>query len=281
MTDAPPFQRIGLILKDGMDRSDPAVFAIQSVCIHQHVDVSFAPLRDHVDLLLIVGGDGTTLQAVRTYVGRSVPFLPIHSGRVGFLSAMDISHIPDLLPKVLSGAFIREERQLLSVTVYRGKSVLFSTFVLNEAVIGQGSMVRLLLLNAFVDGKKIATFHADGLIVATPTGSTAYALSAGGSIVHPSLPAMIVTPLNPQCFNQKPIVLPDSVLLDVSVIRKADTLRDLPLGITLDGQVHHGLEPSDRVSLTRSTLSVQFLREHPDTFFSALTSKLHWGKSLQ
>jgi NAD+ kinase len=169
----------------------------------------------------------------------------------------------------------------LHVLVRRNGEVLHEGFVLNEAVISQGSIARLLNLRASVNSEELTNFRADGLIVATPTGSTAYSLAAGGPIVYPTMSAMILTPINSHSFSQKPIVIPGSHKVQVQVEAKESKFHDVEVSLTLDGQSYFTLYRHDIVEVWLEKEKVQFLRRRDDTFFGTLRKKLKWGEGLE
>jgi len=192
--------------------------------------------EENLDLLVVVGGDGTILRAIRELKDFSIPIVSVNRGAVGFLSEMTVEEAPRLLPPFLRGEGVMDERSVLHVTAKRGRKVLFDGAVLNEAVISQGSIARLLDLRTTVNGEDLTTFRSDGLIIATPTGSTAYSLAAGGPVVHPSLAATILTPINSYSFSQKPIVIPGDQRVVVEVMAKTNKFGDVEVSLTLDGR---------------------------------------------
>ncbi len=233
-----------------------------------------------IDLLVVIGGDGTILRTVREMPDMHVPILSVNRGTVGFLSEVSVSEAPKLIPKLLAGKGILERRGLLDIVAYRGKNELFRGRVLNEAVVSQGAISRLIDLQTTVNGDPLTTFHADGVIIATPTGSTAYSLAAGGPVVHPQLHATILTPINPHSFSQKPLVLPSDHLIEVTIFTKQNKFSDVQVSLTLDGQTYVTLKRGDRVQATLSSQSVRFVRRKEDTFFATLRNKLKWGEGL-
>lgn len=233
--------------------------------------------RKELDLMLVVGGDGTILRAIREAHDPAVPILSVNRGAVGFLAETNIDEIEELLPSLIAGGGIVEERSQLDVRVRRGGEELFAGTALNEAVIAQGAISRLLHVKTSVNGEDLTTYNADGLIIATPTGSTAYSLAAGGPIVHPSMQAMILTPINPHSFSQKPIVVPAALSVEAQVLKKPSTLGDSDVSLTLDGQVYHPLQRNDVVRISVHPKPIRFVRRAQDTFFSTLRRKLRWG----
>ena len=230
-----------------------------------------------IDALLVIGGDGTILRSVRELEDFSVPILSVNRGAVGFLAETNIDEVEEWIPVFLDGGGVVEERSMLSVEVLRAGKSEFKGFCLNEAVIAQGSIARLLDLKTTVEGEALTTFHADGLIISTPTGSTAYSLAAGGPVVHPRLSAMILTPINPHSFTQKPIVIPAAQVVEAEVVKKENAFVDSDVSLTLDGQVYHPLQRYDIVRVTLHPHTVKFIRRAQDTFFATLRKKLHWG----
>ncbi len=234
-----------------------------------------------VDVLVVLGGDGTILRAVREMDDFSVPMIGVNRGTIGFLAEMDIDNTEKLLPEFLHGKGMIDERSLLHVKAVRGKKVLWEGHVLNEAVISQGAISRLIDLQTTVNRDPLTTFHADGVIIATPTGSTAYSLAAGGPIVHPQLKATILTPINPHSFSQKPIVLPAENEVDVTILTKQNKFSDIQVSLTLDGQTYVTLQSQDIVHTCISSESLKFIRRTEDTFFATLRTKLKWGERLE
>lgn len=231
-----------------------------------------------VDALIVIGGDGTLLRAIRELTDLSTPILSINRGTLGFLTELAAGEIDEMLPQLLSTKGIIEERSLLYVQALRGKKVLWEGNVLNEAVVTQGAISRLIDLQTSVNGEPLTTYHADGIIISTPTGSTAYSLSAGGPVVHPRLHATILTPINPHSFSQKPIVLPADQEVDVTIYTKENKFADVQVSLTLDGQTYISLKRYDRVHVRLSTEKVRLIRRRQETFFKTLRSKLKWGE---
>jgi NAD+ kinase len=237
--------------------------------------------HDTLDVLIVIGGDGSILRAVRE-MGESkcsgTAILSVNTGTMGFLAELSLSETEVMIPILLRGQGTVEERSLLKITARRKKNVLWSGTVLNEAVISQGAISRLIDLKTTVNGDPLATFHADGVILSTPTGSTAYSLAAGGPIVHPQLQATILTPINPHSFSQKPIVLPKDDAIEITIVTKPNKFRDIQISLTLDGQQYVTLQRDDVVRAEATEETVKFLRRKEETFFSTLRSKLKWGE---
>ncbi len=235
-----------------------------------------------IDLLITVGGDGTLLRAIRELHNPSTPILSVHRGTVGFLTELAIDDLHVCLPKLLQGkGSVIDERSMFTVLARRGKQVLWEGTVLNEAVVSQGAISRLIDLETRINGKRLAVFHADGIIVATPTGSTAYSLAAGGPIVHPQLRATILTPINPHSFNQKPVVIPEEHVIEITILTTQSRFSDAQVSLTLDGQTYVSLQGGDTVRVVISKRKARLLRRKEDTFFATLRKKLHWGERME
>ncbi len=287
------YSRIGLTLKRTMQDKEealkPVVSVLQSLgvsvfvdrhCIAEcgtHADILPLGSDSGVDAIVTVGGDGTILRAVREFWELGVPFITINRGTLGFLAEIPVDSIDSCLPLLLEGKGVMESRGLLHVHVQRKGKRVYSGIALNEAVIAQGAIARLIELKTDVDGEELTTFDADGLIVATPTGSTAYSLAAGGPIVHPHLSAVILTPINPHSFSQKPLVLPGHTSVQVSVMLREQSIAT-EVGLSLDGQEYFKLSSDDVVDLHLQSDSVHFLRRRADTFVQTLRQKLKWGE---
>jgi NAD+ kinase len=286
------FRRIGLTCRSVIERKEELLDRIvrvvegagADICIDaQRCDVPllkrcnrFEELKE-LDLIIILGGDGTILRTVRELKDFSIPLLAVNRGRVGFLAEVDTKDIATLLPPLLGGAHTIEERQMLQCRVERnGKTIIFG-HVLNEVVIHQGAIARLIDLRASVNGAPLTDYRADGIIIATPTGSTAYNLAAGGPIVHPTLETMILTPINPYAFSQKPLVIPAAEEVSVEILPRESKFEDITVSLTFDGQVHHPLCGGDRITVSRHPEKIRFLRLTKDTFYDAIRRKLQWG----
>jgi NAD+ kinase len=288
------YPRIGVTVKSGLENKSAAIKQILSILTDAGAQIYFDTERKNdipetkdfpsyssagdIDLLLVIGGDGTILRTVREMKNLSVPIVSVNRGTVGFLAELELHEASTILPKLLSGEGVLEERSILSVQALRGEKVIFEGYALNEAVIAQGTIARLVDLHAQVKGEDLTTFHADGLIISTPTGSTAYSLAAGGPIVHPTLGATILTPINPHSFSQKPVVIPSEYPVEITVASKTSKFQDVQVILTIDGQVYIPLQSGDIVSACGCEKTVRFLRLKQDTFFDTLREKLKWGE---
>lgn len=287
------YRRIGVTVKSDIPAKDAIVEGVIRILRKTGADIRIDRKRvrgvpsakglkafhgtGEIDLLLILGGDGTILRTIREMECFSVPILSINRGNIGFLAEMSVGEAPRLLPKFLRGEGIVDERRALRVIARRGTGTVIEGFVLNEAVISQGTIARLIDLKTTVNGEPLTTFRADGLILATPTGSTAYTLAAGGPIVHPQVQAAILTPINSHSFSQKPIVIPGDHRIEVEVLGRGAKFGAVDVSMTLDGQAYAALHPGDRIFATVSEHTVKFLRRKKETYYATLRSKLKWG----
>jgi len=291
------YKRIGITVKSRLVRKDEALMQVCTMLSGIGAQVLVDPKRadeipcaksmsrysedqSDIDLLLVIGGDGTILRAVREMQNFDIPILSINRGTVGFLAETNVEEAQQLVPKLLSGEGMLEERYLLAVHATRNGEDVFSGFALNEAVIAQGTIARIVDLRTTVNDEAVTTYHADGLIISTPTGSTAYSLAAGGPIVHPSLSATILTPINPHSFSQKPIVIPGGSVVQVDVCVPSTKFEDFEVVLTIDGQVSVPLSNGDSIRAKMNAHTIKFLRRKEDTFFGTLREKLKWGERL-
>jgi NAD+ kinase len=239
--------------------------------VHRVRGATPARLRK-ADLLVSVGGDGTLLQAAHMLGGAEVPIFGVNAGYLGFLTEISRARMYAVLEEVLDGQMSIEERMLLRVALQRDGGQILSGLVLNDAVVAKGALARISEVVCSVDGNEVARYRADGLIVATPTGSTAYSLSAGGPIVIPTLEAMILTPISPHALSQRPLVIPRT-----SEVRLAVSPRGGNLYLTLDGQKGKPLRAGDVVVVREARRKVLLVRDPRLDFFGVLREKLGWG----
>ena len=230
-------------------------------------------LAARADLLIVLGGDGTLLSATRALKGRKVPILAVNLGGLGFLTSVTREELYPVLETVLAGTHkISDRMMLIARTVRDGKGVE-QQVALNDAVINKAALARMLDFDVYVDGAQVGRYRADGLIVATPTGSTAYSLAAGGPIVHPHLDAFVITPICPHMLTNRPLVIPDTSCVEVDIAAAEE-----PVYLTLDGQIGFQLQSRDRVKIERSPDRVTFVQSPGKTYFEVLRSKLRWGE---
>jgi NAD+ kinase len=226
-----------------------------------------------VDLAVVVGGDGTMLAAARQLATLDVPVIGINQGRLGFITDIALENFEHTLAPMLQGSYVTEQRHLLQGQVVRDGQCIFSAIAMNDVVVNRGATAGMVELSIQVDGKFVAKQRADGLIISTPTGSTAYALSAGGSLLHPSVSGWILVPIAPHNLSNRPIVLPD----DCEIV--IEMLSDREASANFDMQSLASLEQGDRVVVRRAAHAAQFLHPLGWNYFDSLRHKLHWNES--
>jgi NAD+ kinase len=234
----------------------------------------YETIGKNADLAVVIGGDGTMLAAARNLVGRRVPLVGINQGRVGFMTDIGHDDMQQGIGAILEGKYSLEERALLDAEIIRdGKSVL-RTVALNEAVVGKGSQGRLIEFELSIDGEFVYRLRGDGVIVATPTGSTAYALSAQGPILHPAVPALALVPLNPHTLSARPVSVSDRSVVEIALVRALDARAHF------DGVALTDMAEGDRLILRRSGDVVRFVHPPGYRYFATLREKLRWSEVL-
>lgn len=228
------------------------------------------------DLTIILGGDGTLLKTASFIGGKKTPIAVINLGRLGFLTELSPKSMMTGLNKIFSGKYFIENRDLLRVSVYRKNKKMKTFLSLNEAAINQGAFARLIELKTSSATQKITNYIADGLILATPTGSTGHSLSAGGPIVHPELPAIIITPICPYQLTTRPIVIPNDNTITIEITTKRHQKYDI--GLTIDGQEIYPLKFGDKIKIRKSTRKLYLVKLSKYNYFKTLRNKLKWGK---
>lgn len=229
-------------------------------------------LAEEIDLLVSLGGDGTMLGVARFIGQRQVPVLGVNLGSLGYLTEFTKDELFPVLDELREGSFFLDQRMLLEVKLVRNAQVVVSHRALNEAVINLGSTVRMIELECRIDGMFVNSFRADGMILATPTGSTAYSLSAGGPIVHPSMSAILLTPICPHTLSNRPVVVPGDSLVELIFPEANDGVL-----LTIDGQVQVNLLAGDQVTVLRSQTTFDLVRPRNRNYFEVLRRKLKWG----
>ena len=233
---------------------------------------SKSDLPGQVEALIVLGGDGTLLSMARAVGDLGVPILGVNLGVLGFLTATTLEEMLPALEALLAGGMAVEERMMLAARVVRGGQATGEYIALNDVVITKSAMSRIIDLAVSVDGRHATAYRADGLIISTPTGSTAYNLSAGGPILFPTMDAVVLTPIAPHTLSNRPIVLPGAQRIDV-------TLRvDQEVMLTMDGQVGVPLRERDVVEVQKARARIRLLRFDQKDFFSVLRTKLKWGE---
>ena len=228
---------------------------------------------DNCELAIVLGGDGTLLSAARAVAGRAIPILAVNLGGLGFLTAIPVNDLFPELERALTGIHRLTRRRLLHVAVLRGESVVAEYEALNDVVIAKSSIARIVDLDVWAGDTFVCEYKADGLIVSTPTGSTAYSLAAGGPIIFPTVSAVCITPICPHTLTNRPLIIPSDL-----PVRVVSHMKDEDSFLTVDGQVGGALEPGDAVECTASKSEVLLVHPPDKTFFDVLRQKLKWGE---
>ena len=241
-----------------------------------NIKADTAPMDDmgaKIDLAIAIGGDGTMLNVARHLAEHDVPLIGVNQGRLGFLSDIPANSMIDEIGKILDGEFDTEERFLLHAEIMRKGKIIHDAMALNDVVVNKGELARLLEFETFEDGEFVNRMRADGVIVATPTGSTAYALSAGGPILHPNLPAIVVVPICPHTLSDRPIVVDSDSVIEIVMISKASQNAN----VTFDGQSNIPLQEGDHIYVRRAEHQVHLVHPLHSSHYEVLRAKLKWG----
>ncbi|HEX6177560.1 MAG TPA: NAD(+)/NADH kinase [Thermoanaerobaculia bacterium] len=236
--------------------------------------VARSELGSNSDLLITFGGDGTLLSVAR-HAPQNVPILGVNMGTLGFLTEVRLEEFPTLLDQVLEGTFSVEPRVTFNVSVNGPDRNSQQYRVLNDVAINKSALARIIEMRVSVAGLFVSNFRGDGLIICTPTGSTAYNLSAGGPIVYPTMNAMVITPICPHMITNRPLVLPDELDIDIGIVTPSE---EQEIYLTLDGQEGMPINENDRVCIRKSLESVLLVQSPEKNYFDVLRSKLKWGE---
>jgi NAD+ kinase len=288
---APPrFGRVALIGKLRSPEIADSLKALRALCERRGCEVlieretaadigekgvGYDAIGERADLAVIIGGDGTMLAAARNLVGRKVPVTGVNQGRVGFMTDIGHDDMQEGIGAILEGRYSMEERSLLDAQILRGTTTVLRTIALNEAVVGKGAQGRLIEFELSIDGEFVYKLRGDGMIVATPTGSTAYALSAQGPILHPAVPALALVPLAPHTLSARPVSVSDRSVIEISIVRALDARAHF------DGFALTDMAEGDRLVLRRSEEVVRFVHPPAYRYFATLREKLRWSESLE
>ncbi|HAF14632.1 MAG TPA: NAD(+) kinase [Blastocatellia bacterium] len=230
-------------------------------------------LAASVDLILVLGGDGTMIATARLMGDTEVPVLGVNYGGLGYLAEFRIEELYTALESILAGNYRVDKRVMLAVELLRGGENVTRNRVLNDVVINKSALARIIEIEAYLNQQFVNSFRADGLIVSTPTGSTAYNLSAGGPVIFPSMNAVVITPICPFTLSNRPIVVPDDAVIE---LRLKTELEDVAL--TLDGQAGFSLNVEDRVVIRKSRTTFNLVQPTNRNYFEVLRDKLRWGR---
>ena len=225
------------------------------------------------DVAIVVGGDGTMLSIARRLAPFDVPLIGINQGRLGFLTDIPITQMEPMLAELLGGRYVEERRTLLAAEVVRADGTRDGAFALNDVVLNRGGGGTMIECAVEIDGRFVYSMRADGIIVATPTGSTAYALSAGGPILDPQVPAFALVPVAPHALTHRPIAVADTATIALTLERGRDA------ALHCDGQAHFALAEGERVTVKRAPHAARFLHPEGHDYFAMLREKLHWSET--
>lgn len=226
-----------------------------------------------IDLALVLGGDGTLLATARALRLKPVPILAVNLGGLGFLTVITVEELYATLDAVLAGQFKSERRVQIEAEVLRSGEVISTFLALNDVVLNKGAIARVLDFDVWVDGEFVSTYKSDGLIVSTPTGSTAYSLAAGGPVILPSVHAFIITPICAHTLTNRPVVVPDSVAIEIAVKTQRESVY-----LTVDGQVAIAVRSDDSVRMRKASTWVEIIQPVGKSFYEILRQKLKWGE---
>jgi NAD+ kinase len=267
-----------ILVRAGLDVSLERDTA-QSTGMLEYPSLSVKEIGKQCDVVVVVGGDGTMLATAREMAPFDLPLIGINQGRLGFITDIQLKDMATSLPQILAGQFEEEKRVLLAGAVLRPKrdgslDTIYEGFAINEIVVTRGATASMVEVRAEVDGLFVANYRADGLIVSTPTGSTAYALSAGGPIMHPDLGGWTIVPIASHTLSNRPIVVPDTGTVSIEIVAARDA------SMNFDMQSLASLLPRDRVTVCRSNHRVRFLHPKGWNYYATLRRKLRWNEGV-
>ncbi len=240
----------------------------------KHTDQRHAVAPPDLSCVFVLGGDGTFLSAVRWIDDQDIPILGVKFGEVGFLAGIVADNLFDVAENILNGIYSTELRMRLLVTVLRKGRVRFSETVLNDIVINKGTLARLAQIKTYIDDHYLTTYRADGLIVSTPTGSTAYSLAAGGPVIHPAVPGIIMTPICPFTLTNRPLVVPEHVRIKLRLSKEASDIM-----LTFDGQAGLDIDDKDEIMVRKGAHPTRIITLPGRQYFDILKEKLRWSGS--
>jgi len=233
----------------------------------------FAAIGAQADLVVVLGGDGSMLSAARHLAVHGVPLVGVNQGRLGFMTDIAFSKMGETVDQLLSGRYTIEDRIMLEARVLRGDKEVFSTQALNDIVVNKGTTGRMIEFLVHIDGQFVYDLRSDGIIVATPTGSTAYALSSNGPILQPNVPGIALVPVCPHTLSNRPITVSDRCVIEITIKRRAIGAR-----LHFDGQPHSELAADDKVIVRRAAHSIRFVHPPGYSYYAMLREKLHWSE---
>ncbi|HLP99469.1 MAG TPA: NAD kinase [Sideroxyarcus sp.] len=249
-------------------------FTAEHITRHPYGEIPLEQMAGKVDLAIVLGGDGTLLNVARTLAPFDIPLIGVNQGRLGFLTDISIETMQRTISAILRGEYVTEKRMLLSASVSRDGKHLFDSLAFNDVVMHRGNNSSMLEFEVRIDGEYLYNQRADGLIVSTPTGSTAYALSAGGPILHPALEVIALVPVAPHNLSNRPIVVKSESTLEI-LMHRSDEAR-----VRFDGHTHFDLHRNDKVTVTRYIEPVRLLHPVGHSYYHTLREKLLWNQTL-
>lgn len=285
------FQHIGIIIKPQEQQPrgilDSLLPFLTSLDLSLHYDESLqgngfdsnqiltrAELARKVDVAIVIGGDGTLLDAARTLVEHEVPIIGVNIGRLGFLVDVSPDEMTSEIEQILRGKYYSEERTLLTAAIYRDGEKVADSLALNDVVLHVRDAVRMIEFETRIDGLKVHRQRADGIVVATPTGSTAYSLSGGGPILHPELDAFTLVPICPHTLSNRPIVVNSKSRIEIQFMSHNTSHAQ----VSFDGQANFDIEPEDRISIQRCDHKLHLIHPSHYDYYHILRKKLHWSE---
>ena len=233
----------------------------------------YAAIGAQADLAVVLGGDGSMLSAARHLAAHGVPLVGVNQGRLGFMTDIAFSPMRETIELLLSGQYTIEERTMLEAKVLRGEKEIFSTQALNDIVVNKGATGRMIEFLVHIDGQFVYDLRSDGIIVATPTGSTAYALSSNGPILQPNVPGIALVPVCPHTLSNRPITVSDQCVIEITIKQRA-----IGASLHFDGQPHSELAVDDKVIVRRAAHSIRFVHPPGYSYYAMLREKLHWSE---
>ncbi len=269
-------KRIGLVIKND-EKAEKKALEIEKKLGNQCVVIDIqhsesTAIPDNLLCIIVLGGDGTFLSAARFIENREIPLMGVKFGEVGFLAETTEENLYEAITALVQGRFLVQKRTRLNIKVMRNSEQIVDVDVLNDAVINKSALSRLASCAVFLDSNYLTTYRADGLIVGTPTGSTAYSLAAGGPVVHPSVSSIILTPICPFTLTNRPLIIPDTTQIE---IRLEGSPEDMIL--TLDGQEGFEMDPGDKIFIKKSRNDIQMISFEDQSYYKVLKTRLHWS----
>jgi NAD+ kinase len=241
----------------------------KQINLDEFKSMPLSSIGKQVDIAIIVGGDGTMLGAARALVDSGIPLIGVNQGRFGFLADLNIDSMFDSIDNILNGLYIQDDRMLIETSIMRNNKIISESFALNDIVIRSG--VRLIELEVIIDESFVHTQRSDGLIVSTPTGTTAYALSAGGPILHPNLDAITIVPISPHTLSNRPIAVSGESEILIKIVNIDEAY------VSIDGQIQIPLDKKDSIRIKKAKQSISILHPKDYCYFEMLRNKLNWG----